>query len=65
MRLRNGMDIYTLSKAVGTSPKTILTAYDINENYYLRDRMTTHLIENDFSKTEEVEKRLQLHAVVW
>ena len=65
MRIRNGIDIYALSKNVGASPKIIMKHYDVCENIYLRDRMTRHLIKNDFSKTEEVENQLKNHAVVW
>ena len=41
-RLKNGLDLYTLSKNVGSSPKTILTAYDYNENWEFRRQITQH-----------------------
>ena len=53
MRLANGMDVYTLSKNVGTSPATILKAYDVNENWVFRQAMTKHLIQQDFDAGEQ------------
>ena len=41
-RLKNGLDLYTLSKNVGSSPKTILNAYDFNENWEFRKKITQH-----------------------
>ena len=41
-RLKNGLDLYTLSKNVGSSPKTILNAYDYNENWEFRKQITQH-----------------------
>ena len=52
-RLRNGCDIYTLSKAAGTSIKTISTSYDYNEGFSLRAAMTKHLTQRDSDKTSD------------
>jgi len=46
-RLKNGLDLYTLSKNVGSSPKTILNAYDYNENWEFRKQITQHYKQLD------------------
>jgi len=41
-RLKHGMDIHTLARNVGSSAKTIATAYDYNENWAFRKQITNH-----------------------
>jgi integrase len=64
-RLKNGMDIYTLSKNVGTSPKTILKAYDYNENWAFRQAMTQHLVQSDYSPRYDPPDDLKKHSKRW
>ena len=61
-RLRNGMDLYTLSKNVGSSPKTILAAYDYNENWEFRRQITKHY-KADFE--HDAPEYLREHVEYW
>ena len=69
MMLRNGLDLYTLSKQVGTSPQTILKQYDVNENWFLRDKMMAHLNANDAHMHQGARKgareAFEKFATVW
>ena len=61
-RLKNGMDLYTLSKNVGSSPKTILAAYDYNENWEFRRQITKHY-KADFD--DDCPEHLREHMEYW
>ena len=61
-RLKNGLDLYTLSKNVGSSPKTILAAYDYNENWAFRHQITKHY-KADFQ--DDCPEHLREHIQTW
>jgi|6_EtaG_2_1085325.scaffolds.fasta_scaffold08674_4 hypothetical protein len=42
-RLRNGVDIYALSKCVGSSVQTIIENYDVNETWEVRYKIIQHI----------------------
>ena len=65
MRLRNGIGLYELSKQVGTSPKTILSQYDGNENWSLRDRMVAHLEKDVGQFSDKAHDDLKRFATDW
>jgi len=65
-RLQNGLDIYTLSKNVGSSVKTIASTYDYNENWLFRKAMTKHLHERKSDKLHPRERhQLADHLRDW
>ena len=63
-RLKNGLDIYTLSKNVGVSVKVLASTYDYNETWAFRQDMTRHIrgtvsfkpTKADINMFEEYEK---------
>lgn len=65
MMLRKGIDLYTLSKFVGASPETILKTYDVNENWFLREKMVSHLSKDVSEFSTEGRDELDKFASDW
>ena len=61
-RLSEGLDIYTLSKCVGSSIKTIAAAYDYNETWAFREAITSHL-RGDWDTSDT--SHLDSHSTPW
>jgi len=61
-RLLNGLDLYTLSKNVGSSPKTIMSAYDYNENWEFRRKITQHYKSDP---TSDCPEHIRGHIQYW
>ena len=65
LMLRKGIDLYTLSKFVGASPQTILKSYDVNENWFLREKMVSHLSKDISEFSTEGRDELDKFASDW
>lgn len=62
-RLRNRMNIWTLSKQVGSSVATLMKHYEFNDMLAFRDEMVKHINENyTFS---DLDDEIRSHAVPW
>lgn len=62
-RLRNQMNIWTLSKQVGSSVATLMKHYEFNDMLAFKDEMVNHINKNyTFS---DVDDEVKSHAVEW
>lgn len=65
-RLENGLDIYILSKNVGTSVATLASTYDYSENWMFRKHMTKHLKEmKGHELSDDQKESLSEYATNW
>jgi len=65
-RLKEGLNIYTLSKNAGVSIQTIMATYDYSENWAYRTEMTKHFksLNDEHPDSEHVE-RLRNSKINW
>ena len=65
-RLKEGLNIYTLSKNAGVSIQTIMATYDYSENWAYRNEMTKHFKSlNDETPDSEHVERLRNSRIEW
>ena len=62
-RLKNGLNIYILSKNCGTSIATIAKTYDYSENWAFRSEMTAHLAKH--SSADAPKRDLSEYLTEW